>query len=177
MKARLKRKIKHQKKYIHLEELKNLSENSEKNKDSIKIKKRKIKLYINDESFIRKHKKLILNILYLFLLLIVIFLVVYYFKSFNIRPIIKENIFEPKIKKLSDFNHIKNRTRETRDVALTKGKEYMKKCLEGLLFTHNSSNFKLVENPKISVIIPIYNGEKIINKTIKSVQNQNMLDI
>ena len=177
MKARLKRKIKHQKKYIQLEELKNLSENSEKNKDSIKIKKRKIKLYINDESFLRKHKKLILNILYLFLLLIVIFLVVYYFKSFNIRPIIKENIFEPKIKKLSDFNHIKNRTREPRDVALTKGKEYMKKCLEELLFTHNSSNFKLVENPKISVIIPIYNGEKIINKTIKSVQNQNMLDI
>ena len=43
MKARLKRKIKHQKKYIQLEELKNLSENSEKNKDSIKIKKNRNK--------------------------------------------------------------------------------------------------------------------------------------
>ena len=58
-----------------------------------------------------------------------------------------------------------------------KGKEYMTKCLEGLLFSHNSNNFKLTQNPKISVIIPIYNSEKIINKTIKSVQNQNMLDI
>ena len=177
MKAKLKRKIKYQKKYFQLEELKNLSDNSEKNNNSIKIKKRKIKLYINDEGFLKKHKKLILIILYLILLLIVIFLAVYYFKSFNIRRIIKENNFEPKIKKLSDFNYIKNRTRESRDIALTKGKEYMTKCLEGLLFNHNSKNFKLIENPKISVIIPIYNGEKIINKTIKSVQNQNMLDI
>jgi glycosyltransferase involved in cell wall biosynthesis len=36
---------------------------------------------------------------------------------------------------------------------------------------------KLAKNPKISVIIPIYKSEDMINKTIKSVQNQNMLDI
>ena len=173
MKAGLKTKIKIQKKYIQYEELKNLSDNLDKNNDS--IKKRKIKLYLNREGFLKRHKILILSILYLILLLLVVFLVIYYFKSSKV--IKKENNFEPRILKLSDFNYIKNRTRESRDVALTKGKEYMKKCLEGLLFTHNSSNFKLAKNPKISVIIPIYNSEDMINKTIKSVQNQNMLDI
>ena len=32
-------------------------------------------------------------------------------------------------------------------------------------------------NPKISVIIPIYNGGKYLNYSLKSVQNQNMKDI
>ena len=80
-------------------------------------------------------------------------------------------------KKPSDFTNIKNRTRESRDDALKKGKVYLQNCLEGLLFNHNTDDFKISENPKISVIIPIYNSEKIINSTIKSVQNQNMLDI
>jgi hypothetical protein len=114
------------------------------------------------EDFLKMHKKLIMSILCLILLLIVLFLAVYFYKSFNI--IIKENNFEPKIKKLSDFNYIKNRTRESRDVALTKGKEYLAKCLKGLLFIHNSKDFKLIKNPKITVIIPLYNAEKIIKK-------------
>ena len=173
MKAGLKTKIKIQKKYIQYEELKNLSDNLNKNNDS--MKKRKIKLYINREGFLKRHKILILSILILILLLLIVFLVIYLFKSSKV--IKKTNNFEPRILKLSDFNYIKNRTRESRDEALKKGKEYMKKCIEGLLFTHNSSNFKLAKNPKISVIIPIYNSEDMINKTIKSVQNQNMLDI
>ena len=146
MKTSLKRQIKKQKKYIQFEELKNLTDNLEKNNDSIKISKRKIKLYIKFEVFLKKHKKLILSILYLMLLLIVSFSIVYFFKYFN--TVINPNNSEQKIKKLSDFNYIKNRTRESRDFALTKGKEYVKKCLEGLLFTHNSINFKLIKKNK-----------------------------
>ena len=37
--------------------------------------------------------------------------------------------------------------------------------------------FKISENPKISIIIPIYNNEQSITSTIRSIQNQNLLDI
>ena len=38
-------------------------------------------------------------------------------------------------------------------------------------------NFEISENPKISIIIPIYNNEQSITSTIRSIQNQNLLDI
>ena len=38
-------------------------------------------------------------------------------------------------------------------------------------------NLKYSKNPKISVIIALYNGEKYINDTLKSAQNQKMKDI
>jgi len=37
--------------------------------------------------------------------------------------------------------------------------------------------FKKEENPKISIIIPLYNGEKYIQKSILSIQNQNLKEI
>ena len=37
--------------------------------------------------------------------------------------------------------------------------------------------FEISENPKISIIIPIYNNEQSITSTIRSIQNQNLLDI
>jgi len=41
----------------------------------------------------------------------------------------------------------------------------------------NESQLNSKQNPKISVIIPIYNGEKYLNRSLKSVQNQKMKDI
>ena len=46
---------------------------------------------------------------------------------------------------------------------------------QGILLT--SKIFNISKNPKISVIIPIYNKEKIIKRTLRSIQNQNMKDI
>ena len=37
--------------------------------------------------------------------------------------------------------------------------------------------FEISENPRISIIIPIYNNEQSITSTIRSIQNQNLLDI
>ena len=50
------------------------------------------------------------------------------------------------------------------------------------LFTKKIKNFidktkLIVGNPKISVVIPIYNGGKYLNYSLKSVQNQKMKDI
>ena len=37
--------------------------------------------------------------------------------------------------------------------------------------------FQISKQPKISVIIPVYNSQKTIKSAIRSIQNQNMIDI
>ena len=41
----------------------------------------------------------------------------------------------------------------------------------------NSNNSELVNNPKITIIIPLYNAEKYIHYSLRSIQNQKMKDI
>ena len=59
--------------------------------------------------------------------------------------------------------------------SLTKGKKYIQKCLGGELINNNNLNF--YNTPKISVIIPLYNCEKTIKASIRSIQNQEMKEI
>ena len=47
-------------------------------------------------------------------------------------------------------------------------------CLNGTL---TNPILKSSQNPKISLLIPVYNSEKTIKATIRSIQNQNMSDI
>lgn len=58
---------------------------------------------------------------------------------------------------------------------LKKGKIYIDKCLEG--FCKQNNYTKEIKFPLISVIIPIFNCEKTINSTIRSIQNQNLTKI
>ena len=53
--------------------------------------------------------------------------------------------------------------------------EYMDKSRLGIFL--NRSNIKTVENPKVSIVISVYNREDYINSTIRSVQNQNLSEI
>ena len=53
--------------------------------------------------------------------------------------------------------------------------EFMEKCEKGILL--ESSACKSIENPKISVIIPVYNASATIKKAIRSIQNQNLKEI
>ena len=52
---------------------------------------------------------------------------------------------------------------------------YLKVCKQGILF--EKKKFPLLKNPKISIIIPIYNGGKYLNYSLKSIQNQNLKEI
>lgn len=52
---------------------------------------------------------------------------------------------------------------------------FMDKCEEGILI--NPGPFTLSDNPKISVIIPVYNASATIKKAIRSIQNQKLQDI
>ena len=53
--------------------------------------------------------------------------------------------------------------------------DYMNICLKELLI--NNISFNVNNFPKISVVIPLYNCEKNIKYTIRSVQNQNIKNI
>ena len=55
-------------------------------------------------------------------------------------------------------------------------KDFLDKCSKGILI-NNKKEFKLFSNPKVTAIIPVYNSQNFINRAIKSIQNQNLLDI
>ena len=52
---------------------------------------------------------------------------------------------------------------------------YIRKCLYGDLV--HKSKLRLLKNPKISVIMPIYNGGKYLFYSLRSIQNQKFKDI
>ena len=53
--------------------------------------------------------------------------------------------------------------------------DFLKKGINGIWV--NKNNYTLSDNPKISVVIPLYNCRNFILRAIRSVQNQNMNDI
>ena len=52
---------------------------------------------------------------------------------------------------------------------------YTNNCINDILI--DKKKYPLVKNPKISAIIPIYNGGKYLHYSLRSVQNQKMKDI
>lgn len=54
---------------------------------------------------------------------------------------------------------------------------YIDLCLQGILIEKNKNNFKKTNNPKISIIKPVFNSTKYLNYSLRSIQNQNLLDI
>ena len=59
--------------------------------------------------------------------------------------------------------------------ALRKGRKYFQKCLDDILI--NKQYFKKNINPLVSVVIPVYSAQSKIRKSIRSIQNQNMIDL
>ena len=101
-------------------------------------------------------------LLFIIIVIIVIIILVLIIKYLTISKV------SPKIK-------IKKYNEYTREEALQKGRNYLDKCLDGQLI--KKAKFKKIKNPKISVIIPLYNNAKKIKSVIRSAQNQNMEDI
>ena len=57
---------------------------------------------------------------------------------------------------------------------INKFNSFISKCNNKL---NKKENYSLINDPKISVIMPIYNGGKYLNYSLISIQNQNMKDI
>jgi len=90
----------------------------------------------------------------------------------------------PNISNLSNISYISNKSNFniskkykilSSEEALKIGMNFMEICKAGALI--NNKKFIETSNPKISVVIPTYNAEKTINSTLRSIQNQNMIDI
>ena len=58
---------------------------------------------------------------------------------------------------------------------IQKFNDYMRICKEGIMIDNTS--YPLVPNPKITAIMPIYNGGKYLYYSLRSIQNQDMKDI
>ena len=67
-------------------------------------------------------------------------------------------------------------TLTTRMKAMYKGRKYLDQCLEEKLI-NNQRKLEISNNPKITMIIPVYNTGELIKKVLRSIQNQNMTDI
>jgi glycosyltransferase involved in cell wall biosynthesis len=71
------------------------------------------------------------------------------------------------ISNISKKNNVK-------DLILLKGRKYLNECLKGKLTKKFNTNFI---NPKITVIVPIYNCQNSIKQVLRSIQNQKMIEI
>ena len=106
----------------------------------------------------------------------IILLIIIFFSSL-IRKNRKSYINDNKLNLIYNENKkYKSRKQYSREEALTRGRNYLDKCLDGLLF-NNDKSFTISNEPKISVIIPVFNNDKMIKSVIRSIQNQKMLDV
>ena len=64
---------------------------------------------------------------------------------------------------------------DNRFIAFNKAVHFITNCISSNLFKFQSNN--LFEDPRISVVIPMYNCEKFILRAVKSIQYQNISDI
>ena len=59
---------------------------------------------------------------------------------------------------------------------LDRGFDYIRKCRDGILFKE-VKNFELNSIPKISAVLPVHNCAETLTAAVRSIQNQNMLNI
>ena len=64
---------------------------------------------------------------------------------------------------------------DSMEESFEKAKDFINKSLNEI--TYHKQSYILSEKPKISSIIPVYNSQNLISRAIKSIQNQNLLDI
>ena len=95
------------------------------------------------------------------ILSIMIIIIIYYLYLKNQPNIMLDNITDKE-------NFI------SKNLALNKGKKFLTLCFKGRL---KQKIFEKTKNPKITIIIPLYNTGELIRLIIRSIQNQNFLDI
>ena len=153
-----------------IEKSKNIEKKSLINKINVK--------HINIKYFKENHINLIILIKFaisnknyiksfLFLLLLL----------YLINSLVKEYIFSREdISEVPSEVYINHKNEKYLKVKMIKQfNSYIKQCLNGRL--ENKDEFRFSQNPKISVIMPIYNGTKYLLYSLRSIQNQKLKDI
>ena len=103
-------------------------------------------------------KILIIKLIYIIILIILLILIFF----FKLR------------KKQTNFKFI-NEKYDSRNDAFKKAIDFIKSCLSPTLFEFESKI--LLKKPMVSVVIPMFNCQKYILRSVKSVQSQNISDI
>ena len=150
-------KFKNKKKKIKKDEEENhLSEISENDDMNLKRNKNKKKNKSSKEIKTKKNLYFQMNIFFLILLICetIILFVLYIYRIIN--------------------NEEKNDKIKSRNEALKSGKKFLQICNDGLLINNNP--IIINKNPIISVVLPIYKPDNNIKSTIRSIQNQDMMD-
>ena len=116
--------------------------------------------------------KCIIPIIIILLSVIISLSLIFTLKKHKILNISPSNLFKNKLNKPviqipQNFSSLHE--------SFNKAKYFLDKCLKGIMM--NNQTLKLSENPKVSAIIPAHNCERTISRAIKSVQNQDILNI
>jgi hypothetical protein len=90
-----------------------------------------------------------------------------------ILPEIKD--FENNYKNIILKNVINKEIFTSKKNSLKSGRKFINNCLKGINI--NNIRFKVFKEIKITIIIPVYNTGEIIKSVLKSVQNQNFIDL
>ena len=85
------------------------------------------------------------------------------------------NLFTLKIKKKEEYALFDNKLKYLSKEMVYKYNLYINICINNTLI--DKKKYPLVKKPKITVIIPIYNGGKYLHYSLRSIQNQKMKDI
>ena len=126
-------------------------------------------VYIKEFIFFDKKKKLSLKYdIYRKYNLIIFKLAIFYVSIFLIYYINEEVKQKKKyIYKVEKFDSMEE--------SFEKAKEFINKSINGISI--HMQSFILSDKPKVSIIIPIYNAQDFILRGIKSIQNQNLLEL
>ena len=124
--------------------------------------KKKNNEYSNKDIYFKK--KFCIFKFMIFLLFIIYFIITFDFKEL----IITYNKEETQLYYLGKYFFIKKEVIDSFN-------KYIDTCRKGILIDKNVYN--LTSNPKITVIMPIYNGGKYLFYSLRSIQNQKMKDI
>ena len=147
-------------------------------------KKRKSKnnykyIKINSTKFIFKSKRLLIKRpVYLYIILFIVFLSLLSFLFF----MFYKNLFHKNISEIEDNKILFNKNMEKEEKEkdfnqqLNDIQNYMDLVFNGIILDKDKIYYPS-KNPKISVVISVYNGEGYLKTAILSIQNQDLKDI
>ena len=86
----------------------------------------------------------------------------------------KTNIFSSTIETYNEYKNNEINTYIKKDL-INKFNLYIRICLNNILI--DKKEYPLLNNPKISIIMPLYNGGNYLHYSLRSIQNQKMKEI
>ena len=110
-----------------------------------------------------------LTIMHLIKEIVLVSFLVYFFFTFNYSALIFYNHYDEEYFKKDKVDIY------LKPEFVSKFNYYTKACLKSILL--DKKKYPLSPNPKISILMPIYNGGKYLYYSLRSIQNQKMKDI